>query len=411
MPQLTPEEIKAILAETMPDIGGAVQNMADSIYGPANPLSADQEQQLYGMNRRAARLMPINPNSVPRMPSTMIYGNPYSYDISPVTNALQQAVVGLVNRERFDRVYGNEKRSARLQRKADEMRSRIPTNPTATTSGPDGKPVALAMAMSPEQYALADKRRRSADRMQRKADRYRGFADVRQALLEQKTKDEQRTKSAQELAAKYYPQLADRIMQHNMRMKEIDATTKGQIKVKQTPSGKGAGDNGWNLNDYIRAAPYLNPNLQAATNRVKAIQSQYGPNMAPEDKTKLDSELNQAISDQYTEMAKVGKSLLSMPGAPNLDPDKLLTGRNMTGDEKKQFYAMMANGAQKKDVTKWLDSLNLNYDKKMLDAFYGGGKMPTGGGSDIPDRYDKFKQPEIPARTDLGTIFTQKKNQ
>lgn len=88
-----------------PELSGQIQQVGQSLF-PVDALSAAEAERMGHLQRRAAQLSPLEAPAL--QGSTAIPGNPYSVDISPVTNAVQQGLVNVMNAARQRRLLGTD---------------------------------------------------------------------------------------------------------------------------------------------------------------------------------------------------------------------------------------------------------------------------------------------------------------
>lgn len=102
-----------------PEVGADVSQTARGLF-PAQGLTPEQADELSRLTAREQRLSPMEaPRSIR---STRIGGNPFSTDISPAVNAIQQGLTRMINAEQQRRLIGDPEEYQEAQDAAGQAR-------------------------------------------------------------------------------------------------------------------------------------------------------------------------------------------------------------------------------------------------------------------------------------------------
>lgn len=142
---------------------GPARSIAREVFGDPGGLSGTETNRMQELQTRASRLGPMQPTAGG---SAAIPGNPYSVDTRNLITGATTAAAGLINKERFDRIYGNEgrvidnrARSENLERRANNI---LEEGRTGVRGAIDN--------------ARATSLLRRSNRAQERSNRYGGFA-------------------------------------------------------------------------------------------------------------------------------------------------------------------------------------------------------------------------------------------
>lgn len=156
-----------------------VANERDMLFPEAEGLSEEEKGKLRKHQSRLRDLQPMeNPNNVG---SGRIAGNPYSIDTRSALKGVTDAATSVVNKERKDRIYGNEDKANRASRGAQAVG-------------------ALGDLLGAE--GLKKVREKSRDRRE---ERYAGFADETQDLQEKEATAKERYQERQDYMKEQLP--------------------------------------------------------------------------------------------------------------------------------------------------------------------------------------------------------------
>lgn len=179
------------------DLMAQVPELAAGIF-PDQELTDAERAEMGALESRAARLSPIDiPSPVG---STQIPGNPYSYDVSPVLNAVTEGLTRVMNAARQRRLLGDPEKAEELESEA----ARVESQARDTEGGMD----AIRTTRK-----LIQKSRKLKD----EANKEKGVAGRLRELREK----EARAAAAQEGRQQFQQDVAGALVQHGLSMKEI----------------------------------------------------------------------------------------------------------------------------------------------------------------------------------------------
>lgn len=177
-----------------PELAETVSSLANTIY-PGQPLTPAQQEELYGLQAQQMQLAPV---AMPQpMGSTAIPGNPYSYDRSPIFNAIQQGLVQLANAQRQKKLLGDPEKAANLRKLKGERKSNVIKN-------------------------MIEEKAREAE----------GILPRMQRLQYQQGQNEASIEGRRELLGTLFPSLVERLAQVEGNLAETAADTRGRIDIE-----------------------------------------------------------------------------------------------------------------------------------------------------------------------------------
>lgn len=256
--------------------------------GVAEGLSEQEAQELQRLRNRSSRLQPME--RMPARRSTRMAGNPFSWDITPTTNAAQDALVKGVNAIREGRRRGDPQQYRNLTEEAQSLRQRaraLQEEGSATVAG--GMELQFAEGAEGADEA-AEELMAEADRLEQQA---RDVEPVSQRISQLEDRQEQAAEGQQmqmEMMQELYPELATKMMDlesnlkeqevgHQQTMKEIEERTNQAIReYNQTTGGEGGSGGGDNpamsvgvVTGFLgQSSPYI----QSINNTIEQLEGQ-----------------------------------------------------------------------------------------------------------------------------------------
>jgi len=357
--------------DQFPQLAGDLRQTIDEAF-PSGGLDAQQVSNLNSLQDRAARLKQLD--QIQPQGSTAIPGNPFSYDISPAINAVQDALVKGINAVRQRRLLKNDPEKIK---KFSKQATNLKTQADQLAKAGKGNAAALIPSEYSDLYknmgkdAVVKAMRSKADNLMNQADQNKSVMSRISELKKIESNAKENKKVKEDILKRMYPEVAGKLidLQSSLKKKSVDQTNdikkmreKTTQAIKQYNQTKGKDGNGNHKNPKNAVGVVtgfigqVDPYVKSITSTIQKLESQ-----------------KVAFPDKVSELDKRIKNLKAERGSFKRwqsDAYEALANGNLYDKNLIDRYNALVNAGAKSDETgksfvqemmDWAKKNNTNY--------------------------------------------------